>query len=483
MSIRSRLSDWLRRAPQAQSLSVPSLPAPAPRVQTERRTTSGTPWTGWRPATERAPELQGRAWPATAREMLRTDPKLYGINRMLVQALLSARWEVRPGDSSDEAARNAEYVRRALGLEGRASMLRVRRGGGELVPTTFEAELRKLLAYLPVGFRVFEELYRVEGGAVWLDGWGDTEPESIQEWRRDEAGALTEVIQQRVAGQRTPEPLPVGRALILTADQTGDDYTGTGLLRPCWFWWKLKRHVADQVAVGAERWANPTPLGEIDREALADKGYSLDVLAEMRAELEQDLEGYTSNEASFMVVPAGMTVRAFGEGAYDPTGLLSVIEQCDAQMVTAYAAQVVSVGVGGDGSRAVGQVHRDLWRQSVTNILDDAAGAISGTTMARLLELNFYGKGGMPPSKLPTLRHVGLEVDGLADALGAVPSLVAAQVLTPDDALERRIRRLIGLRDVPGPRRTWEERAQSSSYADDASGGEGRPPLPQGVGL
>ena len=83
----------------------------------------------------------------------------------------------------------------------------------------------------------------------------------------------------------------------------------------------------------------------------------------------------------------------------------------------------------------------------------------------------------MPATKLPRLRHVGLEVDGLADALGTIPTLVGAGILTPDDQLERRVRRLLGLRERPGPAREWSDRLGAAvlTAPGDAAGGEGRP--------
>jgi len=473
MSLLSRLSSMVRPRPP---LPAPPEPAPSPgRVPLERRGSPGTPWSGWRPGVETAPELQGRAWPRTAREMLRTDAKLAGIQSILTQALLSARWEVVPGDSSEEARRNAEHVRQALGLEGRPARLR---------SGSFEAELERMLWYLPVGFRVLEELWRVEGGQVWLDGWADTEPESVQEWRRGPDGSLAYIVQAHVPGQPAPAPIPAHKALVLTRAQTGDDYTGTGILRPCWKWWRLKRHVMDQLGVGAERWATPTPVVGFDRDLLKERLYPEEAIRELVAEAYDAARAYVAHGEAALQLPTGVTMSTYGEGAYDPAGLLSVIDHANQELATAYVAHFIELGLGDVGSRATGQVHWNSWRQAVSNILDHVAGVLASTTIARLVGYNFYAPDGcedaanrVPHGKRPSLRHVGLEVDGLADALGTLPSLVGAGILSPDDSLERGVRRLVGLRDRPGPRREWDERLGSSvlGQAADAGGGEGRP--------
>ena len=418
--------------------------------------------------------------------MLRTDPKLAGVSRILRHALLSATWEVVPGDDSSEARRNADLVRDALGLDGHAS---------HLASGSFENELSKMLPFLDVGFRVLEEVYYIgREGRAWLAGWGDTEPESVQEWRRGDDGQLAQVIQDRVAGSvREPEPIPAYKCLVLSHGRTGDNYEGVGLLRPCWYWWRLKTHVLDQISVGAERWANPTPHAIVDRQAGRELGYTDDEISEQIAAVEEYVSGYVSDGESYLLSQPAVKLEAFGAGAYDPAGMLSVVNQANQEMASAYTAHFVELGLGDVGSRAVGQVHWNAWRMSMVNVLDYIAQTLGGPsrpgggTLARLIAFNFYPPGTTPaPAKLPRLVHRGLDVDGLADALGTLPSLVSAGLLTPTDDVERRIRRTIGsVVDAPESSRAADERLGVTALADapDSDGGSGRPSTSPGESL
>jgi hypothetical protein len=221
-----------------------------------------------------------------------------------------------------------------------------------------------------------------------------------------------------------------------------------------------------------------------DRDLLRERLYPLETIAEMTDEAYEGAQAYVSHGTSALKLPAGVTMTTYGEGAFDPAGLLSVVAHANQEMATAYVAHFIELGLGDVGSRATGQVHWNSWRQAVSNIHDHVAAVLACTTIARLVGYNFYAPDGcedaanrVPHGKRPSLRHVGLEVDGLADALGTLPSLVGAGILSPDDSLERGVRRLVGLRDRPGPRREWDERLGSSvlGQAADTGGGEGRP--------
>ena len=62
--------------------------------------------------------------------------------------------------------------------------------------------------------------------------------------------------------------------------------------------------------------------------------------------------------------------------------------------------------------------------------------------------------------------HTGLDTDDLAEGLSALPGLVQAGLLTPDDELERAIRERLGAGDLP-------EDAQRSSISRVSSIGGG----------
>ena len=113
--------------------------------------------------------------------------------------------------------------------------------------------------------------------------------------------------------------------------------------------------------------------------------------------------------------------------------------------------------------------HLSVFRRAAINLCDIVASAVSGIdrqgagTIGRLIRWNY---GLVDPSKLPRLTHTGLDTDDLADSLAALPALVQAGLLTPDDELERAIRERLGAGDLP-------EDAQRSPLSRVAAGGGG----------
>ena len=77
-----------------------------------------------------------------------------------------------------------------------------------------------------------------------------------------------------MVGGVTPEPIPASKILLLTLNRTGSNFEGIGLLRPCWWWWKEKQRAATLMAIGLEKWAVPTPLIKVDRQAIDQMGIS-----------------------------------------------------------------------------------------------------------------------------------------------------------------------------------------------------------------
>ena len=93
-----------------------------------------------------------------------------------------------------------------------------------------------------------------------------------------------------------------------------------------------------------------------------------------------------------------------------------------------------------------------MFRRAAINLCDLVASQVSGIdrrgggTIGRLVRWNY---GAVEASKLPRLRHTGLDTDDLAESLATLPGLVQAGLITPDDELERAIRSKLGAGDLP----------------------------------
>jgi hypothetical protein len=339
---------------------------------------------------------------------------------------------------------------------------------------SFEDQLNYLLEFIPHGWRYAEEIYCVAKDSigkekVFLKRYADREPSSHQQWLSVDKQNLDGVIQIMVGGV-TPEPIPASKLLLLTLNRTGSNFEGIGLLRPCWWWWKEKQRAATLMAIGLEKWAVPTPIVKVNRQAVDQMGISNGDVEAMINEAQQQAQAYVVQEQSYLVENNIVSFDTYGgSSGFDANGALQVIQECDNQISQAFMAQFMNLGISDTGSRSVGEVHLSVFRRACINFLDLVASAISGQdrrgggTIGRLIRWNY---GNIEATKLPRLVHSGLDTDALAEALASLPSLVQAQLLTPDDDLERAIRQKIGAGQLPiEASRTSQDRAVAQNPA------------------
>jgi hypothetical protein len=211
--------------------------------------------------------LIGSAWISEAEEMLATDACVQASWRVLKQTLLEASWRWVPGDESDELSKElCRYANECWGFEGYPGMM----------STSWEDQLSYMWEFAPIGYRYFEELYRIAPCAsgtprVWLDRFADREPSAHLRWDSAD-GQNLDGVTQLARGQRQPLPIPADKLLLLNINQTGSNFEGRGLLRAGWWWWRFKQRTSNLIGVGVERWAVATPRISVNRSMAEEMG-------------------------------------------------------------------------------------------------------------------------------------------------------------------------------------------------------------------
>lgn len=403
---------------------------------------------------KRVNQFSGQQWAEEAEKMMRSDAKLFGAIQQLKNSMLSASWYVESADPNDpECERNAHFIRRALGLDGEQSHLR----SGSL-----EAELRKVFDFVFVGHQELEEVYYEREGEIWLGELADISPASVLRWNYDKDGELVSITQvattrEITLGYTPPAEVNIDaeKLQIYTLNRRGLDFEGVGILSPCWVWWQLKDALIEFLNDGGEKWSVPTIILSVDREMLTSMSYTADDIDVLLAKACEAARNYRGGAESFIAVPQGINVQVFGGGSFDPTKVIASIEHCNQEMAAAFLTNFLELGLSVEGNRNVGEIHWNSYKTSIANILDvvadvwNGSGRVGGGTIAKLLQLNFYGAASaVPLDKLPRLKHRGVDVDALSDSLGNLPQLAAAGFLTPDDAIEVKLRRLFGINEA-----------------------------------
>ncbi len=401
--------------------------------------------------TKRVNQFSGQQWAVEADRMMRSDAKLFGAIQQLKNSMLSATWYVESADPDDpECERNANFIRRALGLDGEQSHLK---------SGSFEAELRKVFDFVFVGHQECEEVYCGDGDEIWLEELADISPASVLRWNYDGDGELVSITQVATPreislGYTPPAEIQIDaeKLQIYTLNRKGLDFEGCGILSPCWVWWQLKDALITFLNEGGEKWSVPTIILTVDREMLSSMSYTADDIDVLLSKACEAARNYRGGAESFIAVPQGINVQVFGGGSFDPTKVIASIEHCNQEMAAAFLTNFLELGMSTEGNRNVGEIHWNSYKTSIANLLDvvadvwNGAGRVGGGTIAKLLQFNFYGSASaVPIDKLPKLRHRGVDVDALSESLGNLPQLAASGFLTPDDAIEIKLRRLFGI--------------------------------------
>lgn len=399
---------------------------------------------------ERNTAITGFArWAAIADEMLAVDPKLAEAMASLSGSVLSAEWLWIPGPAKgqaleDRAHRLCDDFNAQWGFDGGTSWFSL----------PWETQLTQMVRYVPIGARYLEEVYGVRNGKVYLKKFADREPTSHSRWlwSADEKD-WTGVEQLATTVGTTVRVTPSDKLLLLVHGFTGQNLEGRGALRPCYQWYSIKQHMMDLLAIAAERWAVPTPHVQIDRLRAQEAGYTSKEIDSAVAEAKYVAERYLSGEQAWLSSISGLDFKTFGEGHFDPAGLISSIHLGDQQMLSAWLLTFLEMGLGEVGSRSLGQVLQEQSVLAAVNVLDVIAAAINGQprpgggTAARLARWN-DPLAAEHPEIVPILTHRGIKVNSLGLLLPHIPNLINSGALSPDDALENQLR-VLG--DVEAP--------------------------------
>jgi len=358
--------------------------------------------------------------------MLSTDGKLSGAHDMLTHTLLSAQWEWKaPRHGGVNAERNTRWCNEAFGLAGHPGRM----------ADSWEVNLQRLLGFIPFGWSMAEPVFYYQDGSWWLKGLYDREPESFSKWEWDERGDLAGMYQSLTWPGFSETFTPASKLLILTLHKTGQNLHGRGMLRPCWPWYQLKLHAMKQLGFGLERWAVPMPLVRGNWPDAQQAGMTRADYEDELADARTTAQRIQSREAAYASASKFVDMDVLGEGTFDPGAALGVINQANQEMLTAWTMQFMELGLGDVGSRSVGMIHENSFRRSAINLLDRVANAIGGAERpggglaAQMLRWQFYHPSRVPAEDMPVLEHHGLKIEALAEALGQLPALVAADIL------------------------------------------------------
>lgn len=381
-------------------------------------------------------------------DLMRLCPRVQMAWQARASELRAAEWTVLPAQHPD-GERYAEIVRAALGLDGKAGMMR--RSWGEFVD-----EAAWFAYYGAMPFEVVLRYDVATGMVVPLDIEARI-PSSIESWGDDaDLGPLRQW--QRGAGPR-PEPIPGERLLVFTRGKVGSDWTGNGLARSAWSAWYRRNRLVDLRTIALARLGVLAPEVQYDpkvlHEMFAAQASSQRVDASSLAaaainKLVDDVAAADAGErVTLVTIMDALGVQWNTAGSFDPAPLIQSDERETQEIYAAFGVEFLAMGMGGEstGNRSLGEVHSGLLRRMTIEDADAMSASLNGKWRAgggladMLCRLNIAD---YDAAAVPTIAHQGLAPDTFAESLQEIGGLVAARVLTPDNGLEAMVRGVIG---------------------------------------
>lgn len=393
-------------------------PAPLKANTTERGHASLSTWLGLvtDDEIEDAPELR---WPRSIKvfdRMRREESQIVSVLRAVKLPIRRAEWLIDAAGVDQEVT---DLVAANLGLpvKGQDRAPAPVRTKGRF---SFAEHLRLALLSLDFGHMFFEQVYRIdeETGQAWLRKLGPRLPRTIQEIKVAADGGL-ESIQQYPAGDASAEPIPVS-ALVAYVNEREGNWLGMSMLRPAYKNWALKDILLRVQVETVDRNGMGVPVYEgAENEKDLTKGQKI-------------VEDWRSGRAAGAAIPHGAKLAPKGVEGQLPDADVP-IRYHDEQMARAVLAHFLNLGTQ-TGSWALGSTFADFFTLSLQAVADEVANTFTQHVVEDLVDINF---GETVPAPRVVCSPIGSNQQATALAL---QQLVAAGILTPDEALERFVR-------------------------------------------
>lgn len=310
-------------------------------------------------------------------------------------------------------------------------------------PTRFShrRHFARCLTALNIGHAVFEIVGQLLDGRWRLVDLAPRPARSLTRWECDRQGRLT-VIEQGGAGR--PIPLRADRLAVYTWGGDAGDPRGESMLNKVHRPFILKDRFTRLDLVGHERNSMGIPVGWVSDDATAEHAARLDAL----------LADMAAGERTFLRLQRGQDFRLRGVEGTTSRPLDSIVFQ-NGEMEVAFFAQVLSLGQGASGSRALGETQLGMLELFWEVVVQWACDTLTREVVARWCRWNLGVDG-------PVARVVWRE-RGAEAKTDTFAYYLEYQLLTIDEARAR-----IGLEPLPdGQGERFPESAEVLARIED----------------
>ena len=374
-------------------------------------------------------ELQGVRGRRTYHEMASNDPVLAGVLFAIESAFRDRDPIVIPGGTTTADKEAATFLETCV----------------HDMSLSWQSFMSDVVTMFTHGWGWFEIVYKRRNGSTAASesdyddgriGWRKfafRDQLTLQRWELDEHQGVRGMWQQP-PNFGTPVFLPIEKSLHFTTKHAGGNPEGYSVLRGAYLPWYYRKNLQAIEAISLERIGAGIPTVHLP------EGYTEADLTKANSTIQR----FKVDEQMGFTLPPGWELElAFGgagsRGIAD--GFEQAIVRYRQEMLLSTLSQFLVLGMDKVGSFALSKTARDFFQVALGGWLRHIEQVINKYAVARLFHLNdFAGITAFPTLSLGTIGDSDIQmlIDGLA-------KLVPQGVITPDSAIEGRVREILDL--------------------------------------
>ena len=354
-------------------------------------------YTGDIRADEFLQELKGKRAIQKYKEMRDNNAIIGSVMYAIEQTLRDVKIDVVPANDSDEAKREAEFLKSVV----------------EDMDHSLDDHISEALSHLTYGFAWFEVVYkRREGdmrspkknskfddGRIGVKKIAIRAPWTVEKFEIDQdTGEVLGMWQEAAWGKKTTM-IPVEKSLYYRTTSLNNDPSGRSVLRNAYVSYTYLNKIQGYEAVAIERELHGVPVGRMPAEYLS--GDATADQANLRGQFERILRDLKNNEQGYALLPSDLYVDADGKPTNQrlmdielitANGSRSididpVVKRYQHDIARSLMAEFLMLG-SGSGSYALSKSKTDLFLRSLESYINTIVDVLNKQLVEPLWKLN-----------------------------------------------------------------------------------------------
>ncbi len=344
-------------------------------------------------------ELKGKNAIKKFREMRDNDATIGAVMYATEQVLRDIKFEVKPADDSDAAAKEAEFVETVL----------------KDMEHSLDDHISEALSALTFGFALFEVVYKRRVGpyensskkaSKYTDGRiGVRKLASRAQWTIDSFDIDKKTgdcngVWQEWSRQTGKNYIPKSKLIHYRTTNTNNDPSGRSILRNAYKSYTFLTNIQTIEAIAIERELHGVPVGRMPAEYLGKNATEDQV--NLRKQFEQILRDLKNNEQGYALLPSDVHMDADGK----PTNMRlmdiqlitsegtrnididPIVKRYQHDIARSVMAEFLMLGGGSTGSYALSKSKTDLFLRSMESYINSIFDALNKQLVEPLWKLN-----------------------------------------------------------------------------------------------